>query len=397
MYWQGRPVTGSEKSRESQFNYLMQLLLHGRNGVSWDILEEVLFGDRDVGDMRHALRTIIYNARRRLREFGLPEGKYIERRQGVYFWTEEIPVREDAAEFERLCGEAKEEKDPERSLSLCLEAIRCYTGEFLGSQSGMLWVAREARRYREMFCACVKGAAGMLRDKRDYQQMADLGVYAAMVNPLADWETVTMEALVAMGRYEEAQKLYDETVDLYFREQGMRPSRQLMLLVRRLGTQMEHGNSALDEIQRKLSGEPENGAEGYLCPYPVFQGIYRVVKRMTEQGGQSAYLMLCTAEGGGRSMGQESVSGEMAKAILDSVRRSDAVTRYGRNQYLILLVNINREDCRIVWERIRKRFSELCRDAEVRYCINAVDGGQIAVRYGESSVWKRADVVSLRQ
>ena len=74
LLWEGKSLTANMKSRESQFIYLMQLVLHNReNGVSRERLEEVLFEDRDVGDVRHALRSIIYNAKKKLRTVGLPE------------------------------------------------------------------------------------------------------------------------------------------------------------------------------------------------------------------------------------------------------------------------------------------------------------------------------------
>ena len=53
LSWGGKLVAGSTKSSESQFNYLMQLLLHhGENGVSRDMLERVLFEDRDIQDIQ---------------------------------------------------------------------------------------------------------------------------------------------------------------------------------------------------------------------------------------------------------------------------------------------------------------------------------------------------------
>ena len=55
---------------------------------------------------------------------------------------------------------------------------------------------------------------------------------------------------------------------------------------------MEHQYDALDDIQRKLSEGQADCGGGYLCAYPVFQGIYRMVTRMLERGGQ------CTASMG---------------------------------------------------------------------------------------------------
>lgn len=378
LIWNGKAITGGSKSSETQFTYLMQFLLHNRTkGVSRDRLEEILFEDRDVTDLHHATRNVIYNAKKKLKASGLPNVNYIEQRKGIYYWTGEIPVVEDAAEMDRLSREAKEETDSQRKLKLYLDACHIYTGEFLGAHAGELWVAQEARRYRGLFCSCVEEAARLLRESQDFFQMEELGLHAAKVNPLADWETVTMEALVSLGRYDDARKFYDDTVELYFQEQGLHPSGRLMELLDRLGTQIGHHYAVLDDIQVKLS---ETGGEvtgGYLCPYPVFQGIYRMVERMMERGGQSVYLMLCTVvDSKGNPMKEgpmlDELSERLQEAICSSVRHSDAINKYGKGQYLVLLLNTTRENCRVLQKRINYRFIVGRQRTGIQYYVNSV-------------------------
>ena len=139
------------------------------------------------------MRSIVYNARKRLRAACLPEAEYIRRPGSVYVWTDEIRVAEDASRMDGLCREMAVQSDEERRLQLCLEACRCYRGEFLEAQAKADWAEREARRYRELFCTCMEEAVKLLRKKKDYAGLEALGLYAAKVHPLADWETVTME------------------------------------------------------------------------------------------------------------------------------------------------------------------------------------------------------------
>ena len=378
LSWGGKLVAGSTKSSESQFNYLMQLLLHhGENGVSRDMLERVLFEDRDIQDIHHAARSVIYNAKRKLRAAGLPDVNYIEQRKGICYWNPQVPVKEDAAEFERLYRQAEEASDREEKVKLYMEACHLYTGEFLPQQTGVVWVAQEAKRYRALFCSCVERAVRQLRLTQDFPQMEELGIYATAINPLSDWETVTMEALVAMGRYEDARRLYDDTVDLYFQEQGLRPSSRMMELFEKLGTQMEHQYDALDDIQRKLSEGQADCGGGYLCAYPVFQGIYRMVTRMLERGGQSVYLMLCmVVDSKGNPMKEGSVLEELThrlgEAIQQSVRHSDSVCRYGKGQYLVLLVNTTRENCGVIQRRINYHFIVRRQRTGIQYYVNSV-------------------------
>ena len=257
IQWNGKLIAGGSKASESQLTSLLQILIHNRaRGVPRDRLEELLFEDRDMANVHHALQSVIYNTKKKLQKAGLPPANYIEQRKGVFFWTEEIPLIEDATEFERLCREAEAEENPEVKIALYQEAAHWYTGEFLPNQTAVIWVAQEARRLKEMFCACVEHGAAMLRQNQDYFQLEELGLLASKIDPLADWETLTMEAMVSLGRYEEARQLYDDTVQFYFNEQGLRPSRKMLEQLERLGTGIQHQHETLDVIQTELSGLP---------------------------------------------------------------------------------------------------------------------------------------------
>lgn len=376
--YQGKQIIDGAKSGETQFTSMMQLLWHyGKEGVSRGKLEQILFEDREITDLRHAMRTVVYNAKKKLRAAGLPDVNYIIQKEGVYYWTDEILIREDAAEMEALYQAAQQAEDPKESLELYLKACYCYTGEFLENKTAAIWVAQEARKYRGIFCACTEAAADLLRESQDFFRMEELGLYAAKVSPLADWETITMEALISLGRDEDARKFYDDTVEMYFQEVGLRPTGRLMELLNKLGGQIGHHYAVLDDIQRKLTEGEQQAAGGYFCSYPIFQGIYRMVVRLMERGGQSVYLMLCTVvDGKGNPMKDgpvlEELSERLGDAIQKAARRGDAVNRYGKGQYLVLLINTTRENCRILQQRINYHFIVGRQRTGVQYYVNSV-------------------------
>ena len=378
VQWNGKLIAGGSKANSSQFAYLLQILIHNRDrGVTRDRLEELLFEDRDMSNIHHALQSVIYNAKKKLEQAGLPPVNYIEQRKGVFFWTGELTLVEDAACFEDYYRRAEVSKDENERIALYLEACHWYSGEFLPMQAAVIWAAHEARRYREMFCDCVEKAAQLLRLRQDFFQLEELGTYAAKVDPLADWEPITMEALASMGRYEEARKLYEDTVDYYFKELGLRPSKKLMAQFERLGEEMMHRYAVLDQIQSDLSGRNDSDPGGYTCSYPVFQGIYRMVERMLERGGQSVYLMLCTVvDGKGNPIREGPMLDELSKRMGDAVRRSirrgDALTQYGRGQYLVLLVNTTRENCVVVQKRINDHFIIGRQRSSIQYYVNSM-------------------------
>lgn len=378
LRWNGKLIAGGSKAGDSQFTSLLQILIHDRShGVTRDRLEELLFGDREISNIHHALQSIIYNSKKKLEKAGLPPVNYITQEKGVFFWASEIPLVEDAYEFERLYREADAAEDSDERLALYSEAAHWYAGEFLPTQTSVIWAAQEARRYRALFCECIEKACALLRQKQDFFQMEELGLYAAKIDPLADWETVTMEALVSLGRYEEARRLYDDTVQFYFNEQGLRPSKKMMEQFDRLGMEMKHRHAALDMIQAELSGQNDPFPGGYLCTYPVFLGVYRMVERMLERGGQSVYLMLCTVvDSKGNPMKEGPMLDELAQRLCDAVRhtirRGDAMTRYGKGQALVLLINTTRENCAVIQKRINQRFIVGRQRTGIQYYVNSM-------------------------
>lgn len=385
MSYQGHPMTGS-KQRDTYFTNLMQILLHsGSAGVSRDYLEDVLLGDRDVGNRHQALQTIIYKAKRKLKGMGLPDINYIRLEKGIYYWTPQIPICEDAAVFDALYNRTaefdQEEGKTEEQLETYLEACYQYKGEFLPMNMVTLWVSAEARRYRKQFFECVENAASILREKEDWGRLEELGRYVTGVAPFSDWECLIMEALVESGQYDEARKLYADTVNSYFREQGIYPSVKIMDMIKNLGNQMQHSYEVLDQIQQNLQEEAENIIGGYQCSYPVFCGIYHAVCRMMERGGQSIYLMLCTiVDSNGNPMREkknlEKMSEKLNHAIRESIRHGDVISQYGSGQFLILLINITREDCDVVEDRINSKFVTGRQRISVQYHVNSVVPGE---------------------
>ena len=378
MSYNGKTIAGSSKSSISQNNALLQILIHSREkGVTRDRLEELLFGDREVDNAHHSLRSVIYNAKKYLEKAGLPRVNYIISEKDAFYWTNEIEVVEDAYEFEKLYMKAGEETDPRRRLESYLKASYEYGGEFLPMQTNNVWAVRESMRYEKIFAECVENAGRILREFEDYERMKELGQYASVIAPLSDWESLTMEALVRMRKYDDAIRLYEHTVNYYLDELGIHPSGKIVEWFEHLGKGITHQHSVLEEIQKDLNGNDSESSGGFLCIYPVFQGIYRSNRRLLDRMGTSSYLMLCTIlDGKGNPMKEGTVLDRLSERLIESartsVRRGDTLCSYGKGQCLILLVNTSREDCSIVQQRINKSFIVGRQRISIKYDISSV-------------------------
>ena len=375
MFWGEKQICRSIKGKDSQFTRLMEILIYNRGkGVSRRKIEEILFDGKEYANPAQMLCSVVYSAKRKLVKAGLPDEAHILYKDGFYYWNSSVQVKEDVQEFQRLCDLAEKLKDPDEKLHVLAEACQLYKGEFLPFQSNLAWAGRESKRYAELFHSCVQEAAKILRETKNYTEMEKLGRYASRMQPFGEWEEITMEALAGMNRHEEARILYDETAERYMNELGIAVSLQKNGLLEKLGD-VSWRYSVLDEIQEDLTGGNKQG--GYLCTYPVFQGIYRSVTRMMDREGMSAYLMLCTpvdSKGNYMKEGRilEKLLPQLEQAAVTSVRRSDIVCRYGKSQLLILLINTSREDCGIVEKRINAAFSGSGRRVRIQFNVSAV-------------------------
>lgn len=384
MEYNNAPLTAEKMHKDSQFARLMQVMLHyHKEGVAKEKLEEMIIGDREIDEQHTSLRVIVYKSKLKLAKLGLPQDNIIKLEKGIYYWTPEIKVVEDAQLFLDYFEEAEslelseKQEDQEKRLLLYLDACYLYKGEFLASYAGEQWVAQEAKKYRQYFKICVNRAASLLRKKEDWKTLENLGRFVSNVEPYCDWELLTMEALVETNQFDGATDFYADVVDQYLKECGIYPSSKLMDIMDRLGDQMNHSYEVLDNIQEGLTEERVGCDGGYACTFPVFKGIYQLSMRMMERSGQNAYLMLCTlVDGKGNQLRDENkineLSERMKESIRSAVRHGDVYTKYGKTQYLILLSNATRENCELVQNRINHSFIIGRQKTGIKYHVNSV-------------------------
>ena len=363
---------------ESQMVQLLQLLLHfRRQGLSRDLAKAALFGDRDVDDVSHSIRNIIYNLRKRLKALGLPDSQYVVKKKGVYFWCDDIKVIEDATEFETAFNNAMSCEDSEQKIEMLTDTCYMYAGRFLAGNESSVWSAQEAERYREIFSDCVIELTDMLKEEHKYKQLLDVSTYASKVDPFSEWEILTLEALGRMGKFDKTESFYRKTVDAYVDEYGGRANSYVREFINRIGLKLIVGHESLEEIQQKISNSDDQERKGYYCSLPVFQEIYRMTERLMERSGEKIFLMLCTIlDSKGNPMREgsrlEELSERLRNTIIDSVRHTDTVTRYGNGQYLVLLINTTEEDCSVVSNRISSHFIREGQRTSLSYSVSNI-------------------------
>mgnify|MGYP002864092109 CR=1 FL=1 len=68
----------------------------------------------------------------------------------------------------------------------------------------------------------------------------------------------------------------------------------------------------------------------------------------------------------------EELTKRMGDSVRRSIRRGDAMCQYGKGQYLALLVNTTRENCRVIQKRINQRFIIGRQRIGIQYYVNSM-------------------------
>jgi two-component SAPR family response regulator len=363
---------------ESQVSLLMLLLFHfGREGANRSLIKTTLFEDRDIEDVSHAIRNVIYNMRKNLKAHGLPDAGFVKQKKGVYYWTDEVRIVEDAREFERLLAEAGSAETEATRIAKLEEACQLYSGRFFAGRDNVPWIYQEGERYRALFRSAVDQLTGYYRTTHKFKAMYDLALYAVKVDPFAEWEINVVEALSNLGRFSESEKYYEDAVNAYIKEYGDRSNEHVRDFIKRLGEHLLHDHETIDQIQEKLTDTSDSGGGGYYCSLPVFQELYRTIERTMHRTADKIFLMLCTiVDSKGNPMREgpklDELSERLKTAAVKSVRHTDTVTKYGQGQYLILLINTTEENCRIVEQRINSNFLTGRQRTGVSYSVNGL-------------------------
>ena len=270
----------------------------------------------------------------------------------------------DALEFSEKARQARLADTLEEQLRDCVAACRMYTGEFLPSMIGEDWVSVRNASYREQYFYCMNEACRELMSRERYEELVDLAHAAAEIYPFEEWQEWEIDGLIALARFKEAMEVYERTTKKTLDELGLAPSPEMLKRFRIMGERMSQAAGAIDDIRHRLV-EKEKNRGAYFCTFPSFVDIYHVFSRIMERKGISVFIMLCTLKNqknqvcGDEKGKDREVSHQLSEAIRISLRSGDFYTRYNYSQYLIMLSEIQQENCSIVSHRIDQNFQKM--------------------------------------
>ena len=350
------PILYGRNSVTKAMKLLLILLYCGKNGITRNKLLEDLYGREELADAANNLRVTIHRLKKMLVEAGLPEYEYIISTGGIYYWDSPMETVVDVNVFKQLIAEAEIEPDQDKKLAMLQDACQLYGGEFLQKLSGDEWVLSESVQCKNLYFDALQQLCSLLMNRKEYDEVLRLVEPACEMYPFDEWQAIKIDCYIAMSRYKDALKEYEDTAKLLIEELGISPSEKMMKQFSVLSRHVSNRTQAISEIKGELQENADQRGALY-CTYPGFRDAYRMIRRGMERNGQSVFLVLCTLiDGKGRPMESsdklDEMSEELYKAIKNSLRRCDSFTKYNRAQFLIMLVGTNEENCQIAIDRI---------------------------------------------
>lgn len=372
-----------DRNTVSKTTQLLQMLaLYGQEGISKAGLIDALYGRESVENKNGSLNNTIFRLRKQLKTAGLPDSQYICIRNGMCTWDKEIPLWVDVGEFQKLAKKGQQAEGQEQ-IDIWSKTVACYTGEFLPNMIGEDWVTVENVRCRDLYAQCVQKLCEYNMEREHYEETLRVATAAASIYPFENWQLWQIDSLIAMSRYQEAMEIYEKATKMVQDELGLPPSPEMLKRFQVMGEHVSQIAEVTEDIRKRLD-EKDHIEGAYYCSFPGFVDIYHVFRRMMERNGTAAYIMLCTLKQISSSevpvrsdmeSKHREASEKLAEAIRSSLRRGDFYTRYSYTQYLILFSDIRMEHCKIVSDRIQKRFEQkTAGEYRVDFDVTSIEG-----------------------
>lgn len=361
----GDEVLTFGKQRDSKFGQLFQILMtRPGQGFSKGDIAESLYGREQVENPNGSLNNTIFRLRKYLKESPLPPGDYLQLDGGILRFAGGMETMSDVWDFEQGAQAFEMEKDRRKKAALCKKACEYFRGEFLPQLSNEQWVIEKNRNYQKMYAGMMEYLLCYWKEEGDYGSMEKAAARASRLCPGEGWELWQVDSMISMGRYEEAEQVYQEMA-LRLQENGGFLRERQQAHFRETGARLRHPEGNVEEISKYLA-EPELAEGAYACMLPGFSDCFRMLGRIIARGGVSGFIiMLCTIlDGKGNPAKDQVYCEKQGEKLLASfrccLRKGDIYAKYSDGQYLVMCAGAARENVPDIGARLDKDFRK-CR------------------------------------
>lgn len=360
----GSSQVDDRKNRMKKVWLLLAYLIYVRDRLHTpEQFMSVLQGNdmSEVDDPAGRLKALFYRARALLDELGEGMGHgLIVRKGGSYGWNTDLPLQLDVEEFDRLCSQAAREANPQAKLSLQLQALELYAGDFLPKLAMEAWVMPIHTYYHRLFLETAEQVLPVLQEQQRWAEAEALCAKALKIEPYSEiLHQHLIRCRIHNGDRVGAVSAYEQMCQLLFETFGVMPSDESRQLYRQASRQINDQSVPVDTIREGL--RENTGVKGAMyCEYDFFKLLYQVQARALIRSGDVIHIALLSLHGHGRrALPRRSLDVAMDNLqalVIDNLRQGDVVTRCSVSQIILMLPQANYENSVAVCNRIIRAF-----------------------------------------
>lgn len=204
---------------------LLEYLITFRDrNIPVEELIDLFWKDEASNNPAGALKTLMFRVRKLLEPLGIPPQDLITQNRKAYGWTKELTTITDTDRFEDLCLRSEStDINSEECLSLCLEAVSLYKGNFLPKSEWESWVVPIHTYYHTLYQNLIHRTLLLLDEQKDYPTIIDVCQQAIAIDQYEeDAHYYLIYALYQSGNQYMAMEHYQHVNDMFYNEFAVR-------------------------------------------------------------------------------------------------------------------------------------------------------------------------------
>lgn len=386
LYFAGQEMLFEVNPQGKTMQLLYYLLKAGTNGCEKkELLELVRPGEKDQKKRLNNFRQQLFRMREMIQHSHFPKGDYIVYQKQRYYFTLDYPLYVDTEKLDGLIGQIRNcpqsqararTGNGQELWQQYEDYCEAYTGEFLPILGGEEWVTLESAHYQKWYFTCLNQLSLRLKEQKKFERLLRLTTAASQIHPYDEWQVVQIECLMALGRRREAEKVYEEANEMFYKDLGLTSLDKVMANYQQETPSCSLART-LEKVKEGLSEAEQEKHGAYCCSYPSFMDIYRIRARIDEANKEQSLLLLCTlsAEKGEwrEAEGREQME-LFQKTIIGQTRSGDVYTQYSKNQYLVLLSGAGKVCENLMISRLERNWRKAGGRARVKFSVDEVEG-----------------------
>lgn len=359
--------------RSKKLWQLFQCLLssHGKI-VGVDCLTESIGLDDEIYNPKQVLQNLVYRLRKIMDEPGIDqEESVVVYKQDGYCCNIKNHFF-DAQVFEDLCNRGF--KGGDDAMECFEKALALYKNKYLEENSENQQIQNARSHYHDLYLRANHALIQLYRRQGRYEDIINTTKAALLIDYYdGNIHKEYLNALIETDQTRKALSHYEEATKKLYTQAGITPTAEMNAIYRSLKNRRKESVDTLSDILKELATNFDSQG-ACLCDLETFIFIYNTVRKRNERFLKTVtkettdfrnrygmvYIMSLTVIPadipGKRSEPINIIMRHMAEVLLNSLRRTDVTCQWSKNQFLLLLFDLEMEHTDLIFNRVKEEY-----------------------------------------